>query len=62
MSLQADLLDIDRYVKIVSLEIISMLITMAFDDDREFLDAVDRVISPKIEELLDAIAQEGDAE
>lgn len=60
MSLQANLLDFDRHAKLVTLEITSMIVTMAFDDDREFLDAVDRVISPRIEELLDAIAQEGD--
>jgi hypothetical protein len=62
MSLQVNLLDIDRHVKLVTLENVSTLVTTAFYDDRVFLDAVDRVIRPRFEELLDAIAQEGDDE
>ena len=62
MSLLVNILNIDRHVKAVTLENVMMLVTKAFYDDREFIDTVDRVIRPRFEELLDAIAQEGDAE
>lgn len=60
MSLLVNLLNIDRHVKAATLENAMMLVTKAFYDDPKFIASVDKVIRPKFEELLDAIAQEGD--